>query len=130
MKLVSLPSTGRFLLLSVVFFGLGACSGAPASNREAGAITGGVIGAGSGAIVGSSVGNTGGGIAIGAAAGAVAGAVVGDADDSKQEAYLKQRREVLILQDGDIARQKREIEDLRRQQLHDDSLRRYESSPN
>jgi hypothetical protein len=104
------------------------CSGAPASNREAGAVGGAALGAGTGAIVGSQVGHTGGGAAIGAAAGAVAGAVVGDANDNDQEAYVKQRQEVLRLQQKDIERQQREIDDLRRQELHDASLRRYENA--
>jgi uncharacterized membrane protein YebE (DUF533 family) len=125
-RVLSSVASTSVTFIAVAF--ISGCSGAPASNRESGAIAGAALGAGSGAIVGNQVGNTGGGVAIGAAAGAVAGAVVGDASDSdsEHEAYVKQRQEILRLQEKDIERQKKEIEDLRRQELHDASLRRYE----
>jgi len=84
------------------------CASGGLSKRETGALGGGALGAGAGALIGHATGHTAGGAAIGGALGALTGAVVGDqiqAGDNRSEA-----------QDEELRRQRREIEDLKRQQ--------------
>ncbi len=88
-------------------------------NRDVGAASGAVVGGGVGAAVGNAVGNAPAGIAIGAATGGLIGGIVGDGQDVKpvdqkgQEAVLKRQQE-------EFERQRKEIEDLRRQRIYDD----------
>ena len=88
-------------------------------NRDVGVASGAVVGGGVGAAVGNAVGNAPAGIAIGAATGGLIGGIVGDSQDVKpvdqagQEAVLKRQQE-------EFERQRKEIEDLRRQRIYDD----------
>jgi uncharacterized protein YcfJ len=89
------------------------CASGGLSKRETGALGAGALGAGAGAIIGHATGHTAGGAAIGGALGALTGAVVGDqiqAQDQKSDA-----------QDAELQRQRREIEELKRQQSRDSS---------
>lgn len=91
-------------------------------NRDVGAASGAVVGGGVGAAVGNAVGNAPAGIAIGAATGGLIGGIVGDGQDVKpvdqagQEAVLKRQQE-------EFERQRKEIEDLRRQRIYDDRFK-------
>lgn len=90
---------------------LAGCASGGLSKRETGALGGGAVGAGAGALIGHATGHTAGGAAIGGALGALTGAVVGDqiqAQDNRSSA-----------QDEELRRQRREIEELRRQQNQD-----------
>lgn len=104
---------------------LGACSQGNLSNREAGAVSGAVIGAGAGAAVGRQVGQTGAGAAIGVAAGGLAGAMIGEGYES-YDAQVAQQEEIIRRQEADMERQRREIEDLKRQQFYNQSMQRFE----
>ena len=117
----NLATIGWFLLL------LSGCGGAPPSNREVGALTGAAVGAGGGALVGQQAGNTAAGAAIGAAAGALAGGMVGDTVDERDD-RIKQQEEIMRRQGLEMERQRREIEDLKRQRFHLDSLQRFEKT--
>jgi uncharacterized protein YcfJ len=93
------------------------CASGGLSKRETGALGGGALGAGAGALIGRATGHTAGGAAIGGALGALTGAVVGDqiqAGDNRSEA-----------QDEELRRQRREIEELKRQQNRDSDYERY-----
>src|SRR5437870_7813117 len=84
------------------------CASGSLSKRETGALGGGALGAGAGALIGHATGHTAGGAALGGALGALTGAVVGDqiqAGDNRSDA-----------QDEELRRQRKEIEDLKRQQ--------------
>jgi uncharacterized protein YcfJ len=100
------------------------CSGGY-GKREQGALIGAGVGAGTGSVVGGRLGNAGAGAAIGAGTGAVVGGIVGDSLDSNEDRHQIQE-EILQRQRDEMARQKRELEDIKRQQYHNDSFRRYE----
>lgn len=91
-------------------------------NRDVGAASGAVVGGGMGAAVGNALGNAPAGIAIGAVTGGLVGGIVGDGQDVKpvdqkgQEAVLKRQQE-------EFERQRKEIEDLRRQRIYDDRFK-------
>lgn len=93
--------------------------------REKGALGGAAVGAGAGAVLGSTVGKAGAGAAVGAGTGAVAGALIAEGDDDyetkkrKQEAIMKQ-------QELELQKQDRRIEDLKRQQYHNERLKQYD----
>lgn len=98
---------------------IASCASGGLSKRETGALGGGALGAGAGAIIGHATGHTAGGAAIGGALGALTGAVVGDqiqAQDNRGDS-----------QDEELRRQRREIEDLKRQdsRTRDDDYERY-----
>ena len=58
-------------------------------------------------------------------AGVVQGGMVRE-DVEDREDVIKQQEEILRRQEAQIERQERELEDLKRQQLHNQSLKRYE----
>ena len=115
----------RYCSAVIIAASLG-CTGAPPSNREAGALGGAALGAGLGAIVGHATHNTGAGIAIGAGAGALAGAAIGNAEDTTNQG-IDDQEERLRRQQMEIEKQNREIEDLRRQQYQNDRFRPYDA---
>src|ERR1043165_547288 len=99
--------------LAVTLFG--GC--AQLNTTQKNALGGGMLGAGAGALIGHATGHTAGGAAIGGALGALTGAVVGDqiqAGDNRSDA-----------QDEELRRQRREIEDLKRNQSRDSDYERY-----
>lgn len=91
---------------------------------------GGVAGAGTGAVVGNRFDKPGEGALIGAGAGAITGAatssIVENAEERNFEEKLAEQQEIIRRQEEEIQRQDREIEDLKRQQYHNESLRRFE----
>jgi uncharacterized protein YcfJ len=115
--------TGLFFYLVITT----GCENYSPTKRDVGAAGGAALGAGLGAIVGSEVGNTGSGLAIGAAAGALVGGVVGHTQD-QQDMQTSEHSEILQRQQQEIDRQQKEIEDLRRQQYHDDRVKGYARS--
>ncbi len=113
----------RISLVFLFSFSMMACT-QPLSQATKGGFIGTGLGAGTGALIGREVGNTGLGTAIGAGTGLLAGAIVGasfDAQDLEVESLQEERNEQL----QQLERQRREIEDLRRQQRYDDLYRRY-----
>lgn len=93
---------------------LSACAGQPLSTREKGTLAGGVLGAGSGAIIGAAVGHPGAGAAIGGGIGAVGGALIGN-QLQNNEISQNQTQRAVAHQQGEIARQRAEIEQLKQQ---------------
>lgn len=65
---------------------------------------------------------------VGANAGALAGTVVAGQEDT-HSGRVEQQKKILSTQEYEIARQKKEIDDLRRQELLNKSLDRF-SAPN
>jgi outer membrane protein OmpA-like peptidoglycan-associated protein len=100
------------LVLCIAFLMLSGCSQGMNSTAT-GAATGGAMGAGLGAIIGDQSGHAGPGTAIGAAAGVITGALVGSMID-EQDKQNQQMHDRLDLQEGQIAENKRLIEELRR----------------
>jgi Na+/glutamate symporter len=94
------------------------------TNAGKGFLTGGLVGAGAGALVGTATGTIGPAIAIGAGFGAISGGLIGSSMDIK-ELERKRIEEEKYLQQIEIDRQNREIEDIRRQQRYDDAFQRY-----
>ena len=114
----------RTTLLAVGVLALASCSGYRVSKTATAGAIGSVLGAGVGAIVGSQTGHVGPGAAVGAATGLLAGAYVGqmlewkdEERDVLDEQYRRQQEQIL--------RQRREIEDLKRQQRYDEQYRHY-----
>lgn len=105
---------------------LGGCA-APMSQREKSTLAGGALGAGAGALIGSAVGRPGRGALIGGGLGALGGAVVGDQMEGQSQRSDAHARE-LEEQQREIARQRRELDDLqrRRSDSYDDDDRRYD----
>lgn len=96
------------------------------SSTVKGGLIGAAAGAGTGFIIDSQTGGTGIATAVGAGVGAVSGAVIGnsmDAQVEEQEQLVEQQR----MHQFELNRQKREIEDMRRQQRYDDLYRRTQS---
>lgn len=97
---------------------LSACASGALTARAKGALGGGALGGGAGAIIGHQTGHAGAGAAIGGALGALGGVVVGDSIEAQN-----QRSNV---QDAELESQRREIENLKRQQRQqDDYYERY-----
>jgi osmotically inducible lipoprotein OsmB len=94
---------------------LASCSGQPLSTREKGTLAGGAIGAGTGAIVGAAVGAPGAGAAIGGVIGAGTGALIGNELQNIQYSQ-HQTESQLSSQQSQLARQRREIDQLRQAQ--------------
>lgn len=92
------------------------------SNEARGVGTGAVVGAAGGAVVGHQSGHTAEGAVIGGASGAVVGGVIGGSVDQEKR-NKKDRDQMLEHQQREISRQKREAEDLRRQQFQDEQFR-------
>lgn len=118
----------RFMkkLCCILAFFLSACGGT--NNAADGAVVGTVAGAGVGAIVGDDRGHAGAGAAIGAGAGFITGAAAGAiADASKDhDDILLEQQEIIRRQEEEMKRQDREIQDIKRQQYHNEGLRRFE----
>lgn len=111
-------------ILSLVAL-LGGCA-APLSQRERSTLTGGALGAGAGALIGNAVGHPGRGALIGGGLGALGGAAIGDQMQGQYERQEYHARE-LEEQQREIARQRRELEDLQRRRSYDyDDDRRYD----
>ena len=112
-------------VLTVLLCMVAGCSDSrPPTGREKGAVIGGVGGAGVGAAVGNQLGSTAGGAAVGGVAGATTGALIGEAEDS-YEGTVAAQEEVLNRQQEELDRQDREIEDLKRQQYHNEGIKPY-----
>ena len=88
------------------------CASGGLSKREKGALGGGALGAGAGAIIGHQSGHAGAGAAIGGALGVLGGAVVGDQMEAQDQRGTTH--------DEELARQRAELEALKRQQNRDD----------
>lgn len=126
--LITLRVLLNISVLVVFTLVLSACSDKGMSKTGEGALVGGAVGAGAGAIIGNQVdGRSGEGAAIGAVAGAATGAVVGHAEERNFEETIAEQQEIIRRQEEEIRRQDRELEDLRRQQFHNESLRRFEA---
>ena len=95
------------------------CASGGLSKREAGALGGGALGAGAGALIGHQSGHAGAGAAIGGALGVLGGAVVGD--------QLEAQDQRGTTHDEELARQRAELEALKREQNRDrdDDYERY-----
>lgn len=111
-------------LLSLVTL-LGGCA-APLTTREKGVLAGGALGAGAGAIIGNQVGHhSGKGALIGGALGALGGGLVGDQLEGQNQRQSAQDSEVEQNR-RELDRQRREIEDLRRDRYSDRDYDRYD----
>lgn len=93
------------------------CASGGLGKREAGALGGGALGAGAGAIIGHQTGHAGAGAAIGGALGVLGGAVVGDQMQAQDQRGTAQ--------DEEMARQRAEIEALKRERNRNDDYERY-----
>jgi hypothetical protein len=113
-----------WIILIIAFYG---CDQYVPSNSDYGIGGGAALGAGLGAIVGNQVGNSGAGLAIGATAGGLLGGIVGNQYDEIEDKSNEQDT-VLRHQTMELDRQKRELEDLRRQQYYDRSLGAFSNS--
>lgn len=106
----------RYVLVVLAFGATVGCSEWNRLNKtEKGAVAGGALGAGTGAIIGSQVGAGGAGVAIGGAVGAAAGGLVGNAldeTDTRQASIEERQRQ----QEATVRAQRREIDELRRQE--------------
>ena len=76
-------------------------------------------------MIGSESGHAGVGAAIGGGAGALVGGALGNAEDTASY-NDKKADEMLLRQQKEIDRQKRELEDVKRQKYYDDQYRKYE----
>lgn len=113
----------QYLLFITIFLFLPSC-GFLGTNAGTGVATGALVGGGAGALIGTATGNIGPGLAIGAGMGAIAGGLIGNSMDVKEE-ERKRIEEEKYLQQIEIDRQNREIEEIRRQQRYDDAFQRY-----
>ena len=104
-----------FITMTVLLFFGGSlgCSG-PLTTREKGAVIGTATGAGLGAIIGSATGHAGPGAGIGSLIGLGAGALIGDRIQGQQQAQAIPQEQFDEMQ-AEIERQRREIEQLRRE---------------
>ncbi|RME60954.1 MAG: hypothetical protein D6780_02510 [Candidatus Dadabacteria bacterium] len=93
--------------------------------REQGVATGAVAGGAAGALVGQGFKKPGTGAAIGAGAGAVVGGLAGDYEQGSFEEQKAIQRQIIKHQEEEIKRQRREIEDLKRQQYYNEKLHKY-----
>lgn len=112
------------LIILFMFFIIGCSASTP---EEQGALGGAVIGAGAGAVVGHGAGSTAGGVAVGALAGSIAGSIV--ASEVEPDVRLSPEQEKrLEIQRREIARQQKELENLKRQEYHDQRFKKYETN--
>lgn len=102
----------RLLLAGAVF--VSGCAGGPLTTREKGAGIGALGGAAVGGLIGSAVGHPAAGAAIGGGLGLGAGALVGDQLQGQEQQNYRQEEEIRGNQ-GEIDRQRYELERLRRQ---------------
>ena len=116
------------LFYPVVLSLLIGCASKDLSEREKGAAVGGAIGAGAGAGIGTQVGGTGVGAVIGGVAGALTGGLIGD--EVQNEAVKAEQAETMKYQESELERQKREIEDAKRQQYYNDELKAHQADVN
>ncbi|MGI6524144.1 MAG: glycine zipper family protein [Bdellovibrionota bacterium] len=118
----------RFFAVVAVVLSCVACSGGDPSPMAEGAAIGTVTGAGAGAIIGNQSGHKGEGALIGAGTGMITGAAVGAVVDGAKdnEAIVAEQEEIIRRQQEEIKRQDREVQDLKRQQYHNESVRRFE----
>ena len=110
------------LAMSLLGLVLAACSGAPLSGREKGALVGGGLGAGVGAIIGHQSGHAGAGAAIGGATGLLAGGLIGNESD-KADARANEQDERMRRQDEELRRQRRELQQLKKQQQESEAAK-------
>lgn len=96
-----------------------ACTGSP--GRDVGTVGGATVGGGIGAAVGNSFGNPIAGIAVGAATGGILGGIVGKEQDINK-LNVEGQQETIKKQEQELDRQRKEIEDIQRQQHYN---RRY-----
>ena len=118
---MSRPACLLYISSFLVLSSLAAC-GPGNENAALGAGVGAAVGAGGGAIIGNQAGSSTNGALIGGAAGAVVGAAVGSARDEAEKKTTEEDR-FIERQKLEAERQRREVEDLRRQQFHDDYYR-------
>ena len=107
-------------IVSVVTLGAAlstGCASGGLGKREMGALGGGALGAGAGALIGNQSGNAGAGAAIGGALGVLGGAVVGDQLEAQDQRTTAQEEE--------LARQRAEMEALKRDRNRDGDYERY-----
>lgn len=90
------------------------CAGGSLSTREKGAGIGALGGAAAGGIIGAAVGHPGAGAAIGGVLGLGTGALVGDQLQGQDIKQTDQQRQIDSNQ-AELERQRRELEQLRRQ---------------
>ncbi len=105
--------TPMILLAGTLF--VAGCAGGPLTTREKGTGIGALGGAAAGGIIGSAVGHPAAGALIGGGLGAGAGALIGDQLQGQENQNYRQDQEIRRNQ-GDIDRQRQDIERLRRQQ--------------
>ena len=116
------PSKISKIFLIYISLSLALISCASNSNRDIGAVSGAVIGGGIGAASGNALGGKVGGLAIGAATGGLIGGLIGreqdvaNIDSEGQEQTIQKQQKV-------FDRQKKEIEDIKRQRYYDQRLR-------
>ena len=117
----------RFLrVLYCLSFVIASCS--ESINRDISTGAGAVVGGGVGAAIGDQLGNSVVGIAVGAITGGLIGGVVGhEADVSKLN--VKGQEETILKQEKELLRQRRDIEDIQRQQYHDKRFKELTSKP-
>ena len=106
----TLVTLAAILILSTVV----GCAGGNLTTREKGAGIGALGGAAAGGIIGAAVGHPGAGAAIGGVLGLGAGALVGDQLQGQEIKQGDQQRQMDTNQ-AEIERQRREIEQLRKQ---------------
>ena len=97
-------------LIAALFSG---CAGGALTTREKGAGIGALGGAAAGGLIGSAVRRPGTGAAVGAALGLGAGALIGDQLLGRENVATEQDRQIYENQQ-EVARQRRELEELRR----------------
>jgi phage tail tape-measure protein len=90
------------------------CSGGSLTTREKGAGIGALGGAAAGGIIGAATGHAGAGAAVGGLLGLGTGALVGDQLQGQQNTQTQQQRQIDSNQ-AEMDRQRRELEQLRRQ---------------
>lgn len=120
-KSITLTQLVSLLAASLLAVGATAC-GPRHQGAATGAAIGGAVGAGTGAAIGSASNNTGTGALVGGAVGAATGAIVGDVHD-QSKVSTEEQDSFIARQKEEMERQERELEDLRRQKLHDDYYR-------
>ncbi|HKY07335.1 MAG TPA: glycine zipper domain-containing protein [Candidatus Binatia bacterium] len=100
--------------LAILTFTIG-CAGGSLTTREKGAGIGALGGAAAGGIIGAAVGHPGAGAAIGGVLGLGTGALVGDQLQGQEIRQSDQQKQINSNQ-AELERQRRELEQLKRQQ--------------
>ena len=111
-------------LMAIAALLLLGCSNNNPGEIGQGALVGGAAGAGTGALIGAAADEPGAGALIGGASGALVGAAVDASADRKQALTAEQLR-VLEHQRKELSRQKREMQDVIRQEYYDKKLEPY-----